>query len=144
MRHYALMTALAIGLLLGACIHSIPNLPAMPGVVTLFAQSLPSVRPISWIPSVSTLNVVSYSVVLDGGAPIVLPVTASLCTSTLCSSTLSVPTNGPHTWTVAGTNSALTGDPVTVGTTPQTGPFAAVVNFILNAQPGVIAGLGIK
>ena len=99
--------------------------------VTLFAQSLPSVKHAVWAPNAAAQNVTQYTLTLDNGAPVVVPVSA--CTATLCTANLSIPTFGNHVAAVTAQNLALSTDPTSLQSSP-----AATIAFSLNQAPAAV------
>lgn len=97
------------------------------------AQTLPSAVHVTWSPNPASDAVTAYVVVLDGGAPQAVPLSA--CTATSCVASVSVPTAGGHSVTVAAQNLALSADPTSV----QTGPASSAVSFTLNLVPAKAA-----
>ncbi len=108
--------------------------------VVLYAQTLPSVRTVSWNPSPGTENVTGYILALDAGPTVTVLATA--CSLTACSGTISVPIFGPHVWTVMSTNANLTGGPGVIGTGQTSG--VASQPFSLNPAPSAVTGQTIK
>jgi hypothetical protein len=70
----------------------------VPAVVS--AQASMTVR-VQWDPNTSADGVTTYTLTVDGGAPVSVP--AASCTATLCEQSVSVPL-GPHTFAVTATN----------------------------------------
>jgi hypothetical protein len=113
-------------LILAAC-----AIVTRPGSVTLYAQTLPAQIHAQWDPPAAADNVTSYTMTLDGGAPITVPATVD--PSCTCIRTpLTVPAFGAHTVSVVANNLLISTDPGSTQTsTPTTLPFtlarAAVV-----------------
>lgn len=135
MRRTLSLGLVAIGIVIGACIHHLP-MPA-PMVVTLYAQTLPSVRTVSWVPNPATDNVVSYAVTLDSGTPVIVQATS--CTLAQCSGLVSVPSFGAHSVVVTASNLDLSGGAGVIGT-PQNSTPSVAKAFNLNPKPGTVAG----
>lgn len=111
-------------------------------VVHLEAASLPFTASFQWNPNPAGDNVTSYQVVVDGAAPVTIPLTACAGTPVICSTPVTLNALGAHTASVAAVNLTMSGDPGVVGS-PQVGP-ASTLNLILNASPSKTAGLGAK
>lgn len=97
------------------------------------AQTLSISLHATWNPNLAADNVVSYKVVVDGGAPVIVP--ASACSPTQCSVAFTVTS-------FAGHNVTLTAQNLLISTTPaslQDGPTVAVP-FSLNVKAGAVAG----
>lgn len=107
----------------------------VPGGLVLEAQSVPFVARAQWDPPAAADGVVSYSVTLDGAAPIVVaPVVDPACS---CVQTpISIPTFGSHTVTVTSTNLLLSTDPAS----GQQSSAPAVITFSLNRSPSAVTG----
>ena len=70
------------------CASHMPPIP-IPGLITIYAQSLPATVHANWTPNAATENVTQYQVTLDTGPAVVaLP---TVCTATTCITTLTVP-----------------------------------------------------
>lgn len=122
----------AIAIVLAAC--AIITSPRGGGVV-LEAQAVPFVAKAQWDPPSAADGVISYSVTLDGGTPIVVaPVVDPSCS---CVQTpISIPTFGAHTVTVTSTNLLLSTDPASGQ--QSSGP--ASITFSLNRSPSAVTG----
>lgn len=127
---YACLCAGTI-LILGVCFYG-----CSPSVV-LEAQSLPGIVHVAWSPNVASDNVTGYEVVLDGGNP--QAVSLSACTAGSCVAAVSVASVGAHAVTVAAQNLALSADPNSV----QTGPASNPVAFTLNLVPAKVSGASV-
>lgn len=114
MKRYLLLAALAVGILIGACIHNIPSMPTgVPGVIVLEAQSLPLTKVYAW--DETSTDVLNYTVTLDGvvvGSP------------TVKQQSVTFTALGPHTITVTATNVWGTSGPLTqsVNVQPPSAP----------------------
>lgn len=65
MKRYLILAALAVGILIGACIHNIPSMPTGPlGVIVLEAQTLPITKTFAW--DDNDTSITNYTVTLDG------------------------------------------------------------------------------
>lgn len=105
----------------------------------VYAQSVPTTVRAQWQPNDTADKVISYTVTLDGGAPVtVQPVTDATCACV--QTTLSIPAFGAHTFTVVANNLLLTTDPAS----GQQSSAATVVAFSLNKSPAVVTGAGVK
>lgn len=98
--------------------------------IVLYAQSVPATVTASWNANPAGDNVTAYLVSLDGGA--VITVLPASCTAT-CSTPLTLPTFGPHTYTVVAQNASLTGGAGVTGTAQNSA--AASLSFSLNQKP---------
>ncbi len=136
-----------LGLLaLVACSVLTPNptpLP-IPGVAILYAQSVPHTVTYYWAPDAATYNVTSYTVTCStAAAPVVVPATSTLCTSTQCSTPVVLTQFGSQTCNVFATNTSLSGGSDVTGT-PQNGPASPNTVFTLNQQAVAPTGNGVR
>lgn len=93
LKRYLTLGALLIAFAIGACIHNIPSMPTMPGVIVLEAQTLPITKTLVW--GDSDVSVTGYSVTLDGTV---------IGTPTTQSQAVTFTTLGNHTLTVTAVN----------------------------------------
>ena len=124
---------LALLAVIAGCVFATRSGPGAP--VVLLAQSVPFVAHAQWNPPVPTEGVISYTVTLDGGAPITVAPTVDASCS--CVQTpISIPAFGSHTVSVSSTNLLLSTDP---GSGQQSSA-AAVITFSLNRAPSAVTG----
>ena len=97
--------------------------------MSVYAQ-LPATVHATWSPNPTSDNVTQYVIALDGGASIVVPLSA--CDATTCTQALTVPTFGAHVVSLFAQNQGLGG--------LQSGPSVSVT-FTLGAAPSVVQGL---
>ena len=103
--------------------------------VVLLAQSVPFVAHAQWDPAPASEGVTSYTLTLDGGAPVT--VAPTLDQSCSCIRTpITIPAFGAHTVSITATNLLLSTDPAS----GQQSSAPAVVTFSLNRSPGAITG----
>jgi len=128
-------TLFLLPLVLVACAVALKR----PIVPVLYAQTLPATVHAHFTPRPATENVTQYSVVLDGGAPVIAQASTA-CSATDCSVALSVPTFGSHSVTAASQNFLVSTDPTTVQSSTPT----AAVAFVLAASPSAPSGTTVK
>jgi hypothetical protein len=104
-----------------------------PGAVVLYAQTLPATIHAQWDPPAAGDNVTSYTMTLDGGAPVTVANTVDQSCSCI-RSPLTVPTFGAHTVAVVANNLLLSTDPTSTQTSSPTS-----VSFTL-AKAAVVTG----
>lgn len=119
-----------------ACAVIVPSTPVLPTGIVLYAQTVPTTVTATWTPNATTDNATAYTVTLDSGIAISVPLTA--CTASLCTQIVTVSAFGAHLAHIAAQNLKLTSDP----TSTETGP-ATSVAFTLNQLPGAVAGAAV-
>lgn len=132
-----------IGLVvLMTCSRVIPTPLPLPGVIVLFAQSVPASVVAFWTPSPAAENVIGYTVALDGSPAVSVPTSVCASAPVECRFAVSIPTIGPHVVTVQAVNLSMSGDPGVVGS-PQSGP-GAIIHFTLNLRATAVTGTGVR
>jgi hypothetical protein len=106
-----------------------------PARLTLYAQSVPFVAHAQWDPAPAAEGVTSYTMTLDGGAPITVAPTVDPACSCI-RTPLTIPAFGSHTVAITATNLLLSTDPAS----GQQSSAPAVITFSLNRSPGAITG----
>lgn len=112
MRRIAIATIAALAL--AAC-----AMLTRPGVAVLYAQTLPAVIHAQWDPPAAGDNVTSYTMTLDGGAPVTVANTVDQSCSCI-RSPLTVPAFGAHTVAVVANNLLISTDPTSTQTSSPT------------------------
>lgn len=119
MRRYLYLGLLALGIVIGACIH---HLPSLPGVAVLEAQSFPFTIHAEINPNAVSDAVTSYTFVWNGGTPVVV---TNLTLDPVCHCIKSPPFTvlaaGNVTATITATNQWGTSSPLVL-TANVTGP----------------------
>lgn len=130
MTRYLLLGTLAVGILIGACMHNVPSMPSMPGIAVLEAQSFPAVVHAGVNPNPAADNVTEYDFAWNGGTAVAV---TNLTIDPTCACIRSLPftvqAQGPVTVRVTATNQWGT-SPALVITVNVSGPGTPSGGFI--------------